>query len=87
MNAFVEALAVYWPTIVAALAGLVVGFFCYLKSRCKYKQALTEKETENIKLQEVIVEGSYIICPHCHQKIMMKDITIKTGGKIDEIKA
>lgn len=87
MNPFVEVLLTYWPTIVSAAAGLIVGFIVYLCKRVKYKEALVEKETANIELQKIIVEGSYIICPNCGHKIMLKDTTIKTGGNENETKA
>ena len=80
MNPFVEALIQYWPTIVAGVAGLLGGLIVYLTKRVKYKQLLCEQEIANAELQKAIIEGSYIICPSCGTKIMLKSVEIKTGG-------
>lgn len=80
MNPFIQALQTYWPTIVAALSGLIIGFVAYLKARLTYKTTIAEKDTANAELQKVIIQGSYVICPDCGKKILIQSTTIHTGG-------
>lgn len=84
MNPFVETLIQYWPVIIGSLAGLLSGVCLYLAKRIQYKKALVEKELENLELQKSIIEGSYIICPGCGTKIMLKSAKIYTGGTTNE---
>lgn len=72
------------PAIVTGLAGLATGFIFYLSKRIKYKTAVAEKEIENVKLQEAIINSSYIICPNCKKQVYLKDTKIYTGGLLNE---
>ncbi|MCQ2795627.1 MAG: hypothetical protein MJ214_05485 [Bacilli bacterium] len=72
------------PEIITGVVGLAVGFIFYLSKRIKYKTAVTEKEIENVKLQEAIINSSYIICPGCGKQVFLKDTKIYTGGVLNE---
>lgn len=84
MDALKDLILECMPAIVSGLAGLLTGFIFYLSKRVKYKTAVTEKEIENVKLQEAIINSSYIICPNCNKQVYLKDTKIYTGGFLNE---
>lgn len=75
----------YGPQIVSLIAPLLsaivaflIVFFNSKKAKFEYKEALAQKEKENLALQKAIIEGSYIICPNCGAKIFLKDVQVYT---------
>lgn len=79
-----ETIIEYWPVLVTGLLGLGSAIGTYLIAKAKAKTKEAELELANIELQKAIIEGSYILCPSCGEKIFLKDAKIYTGGKKDE---
>lgn len=64
--------------LVSAIVAFLVVFFNSKKAKFEYKEALAQKEKENLALQKALIEGSYIICPNCGSKIFLKDVQVFT---------
>ncbi len=75
-----ETLIEYWPVIVTVIGGVLSCVITYITTKLKNKTKLVELETANIELKTAIVNGSYVICPKCGEKVYLKDITIYTDG-------
>ena len=71
-----ETTKTYLPSLITAIIACGVAFFAYLKNRANFKAKQTELEIENIQLKKAMIEGSYIICPNCGTKILLKDTKI-----------
>lgn len=77
----VETLIEYWPALVSGISLILGGLLTYIVARLKYKTKVAEKETTIAELQKAIIDGSYILCPSCGEKIYLKDAKVYTGGK------
>lgn len=73
---------------ILALLGAFTATFATIKQRQSVKkaeaykdQAIAELETEKVKLQQMIIDGSYVICPKCGESITLKDVEIKIKEK------
>lgn len=64
--------------VASAIVAFLVVFFNSKKAKYEFKEALALKEKENLALQKALIEGSYIICPHCSSKIFLKDVQVFT---------
>lgn len=64
--------------LLSAIVAFLVVFFNSKKAKYEYKEALAQKEKENLALQKALIEGSYIICPNCGSKIFLKDVQVYT---------
>lgn len=74
-------------TAVVAILSAITALFLGIKQRQSLKKAeayketaLAELEAEKIRLQQIVVDGSYIICPHCGNSVKLKDVEIKVKG-------
>lgn len=84
MDSIIDLLIDNLGSIISLASGLIIGFIVFLTKRIKYKTALIEKDLENVKLQEAIINSSFVVCPSCGKKIQLKDSKIYTGGTLDE---
>lgn len=59
---------------IATLCGFKVS---YNKEKNQLQIANAELAKAKAELEKAIIDGSYIICPHCGGKIVLKDVQIK----------
>lgn len=91
LNAIKEIL----PYLITALCGiitaggtLIVSIFNAKKKKYEYQEKLSEEkakilalEVEKLKLEELMLEGAFIICPNCKTEIKAKDMIFYTNKK------
>lgn len=69
-EALIELLPALVPTIGTLLSVSIACVIAALKARtAKHELAL-----EKTQLEKTIYEGSYIICPHCGNKVYIRDV-------------
>ena len=71
---FIASFLVTALSVVGALVGIKVSYNSSTKTLTAEKVKL---DTENARLKRAIVEGAYIICPHCGEVIFLKDVEVK----------
>lgn len=76
----IQTLIEYWPVIVTLVGGLLACILTYITTKVKAKTKEAELEAANIELKTAIINGSYVMCPKCGEKIYLKDVTIYTDG-------
>lgn len=67
---FIEHAATIIPLVFSLLTALI-SFLIYAINTSKKKYEL---KMEKLRLQSLIIKGSYMICPHCGNKVNASDI-------------
>lgn len=67
---FVEHAATIIPLICTFLTTLI-SFLIYAINTAKKKYEL---KMEKLRLQELIIKGSYFLCPKCGEKVYVEDV-------------
>lgn len=68
-------------SVVGALVGIKVSYNSSTKTLTAEKVKLDQ---ENVRLKRAIVEGAYIICPHCGEMILLKDVEVKIKESVTQ---
>ena len=93
-----ELLLEYLPYIITSCVGVGSALIATItavlnakKKKYEYQAALSQKdealvklELEKIKLEELMLDGSFIICPNCQTEIKAKDMVFYTKEKMNE---
>lgn len=71
--------------VCTALGTLIVSILNAKKKKYEYKEKLEEVnmqklqvEAKKIELEQLMIEGAFIICPNCDTKIKAKDMIFYT---------
>lgn len=71
--------------IITAAGTLIVSIMNSKKKKYEYQEKLSEERSKNLaleakklELEQLMLEGAFIICPNCETKIKAKDMVFYT---------
>lgn len=81
MSEFLNQLVPYLPALIttagavaAAICGVVIAWSKKTTAQHELEVEKTQLEKDKVELERTIYEGSYIICPQCGRKIILKEM-------------
>lgn len=81
MNEFIQQVLPYLPAIIttagavaAAICGVIIAWSKKTTAQNELELEKAQLEKDKVELERTIYEGSYIICPQCGRKIILKEM-------------